>query len=102
MAGADHSDVRTGPRLLYVAARVGQGWSQLDAAQKWTANGIEFIRYTFEGQGENAGRKHTTVFATSGEDVVTLTLQSPVSMWPEAFDGFAALVASVRPVAKGP
>jgi hypothetical protein len=79
----------------------GQGWSRFDAAQKWTANGIAFIYYTSEGQGENAGRKHTMAFATIGEDDVTLSLQSPASIWPQAFDGLAALVASVRPIAQG-
>jgi hypothetical protein len=39
--------------------------------------------------------------ATIGEDFVIFTLQSPASMWPEAFDGFAALVATVRPTAHG-
>jgi hypothetical protein len=102
MAGAGHTDVRTGPRLPYIAfSDDRQGWSQLDAAQKWTANGIVFIYYTFEGQGENAGRKHTMVFATIGEDKVTLILQSRTSIWREAFDGLAALVASVHPTEKG-
>jgi hypothetical protein len=77
------------------------GWSKRDAvAQRWTANGIDFIYYTLEGQGENAGQRKTFVFGTIGKDFVTFTLQCEASIWPEAFAGLAEFVATVRPTEK--
>jgi hypothetical protein len=69
--------------------------------QRWTANGIDFICYTFKGEGENVGYRHAFVHTIFGGDVVTFDLESPASMWPEAFAGLAELVATVRPTEKG-
>jgi hypothetical protein len=56
-------------------------WSPLSPlAQKWSANGIDFYYYTFEGQDENANRRQTFVHASIGKDYVTFTLQCPTSM----------------------
>jgi hypothetical protein len=75
----------------YMTASFGK-WSRSEP-RKWTANGIDVIYDISEGQGKNAGRMKSEATATIREDFVIFALLSPTSMWPEAFNGFAALVA---------
>jgi hypothetical protein len=88
----------------------GPGWTKLHQPLEWSGNlppqtwlvhGIYFRYVTFKGEGERAGRQLTYVGGRIGTDLVTFILQCPASAWPEAFDGLAALVATVRPTEKG-
>jgi hypothetical protein len=102
------------PGMAHAELVIVPGWVQLDQPLQWprldqvpadgadvvVLNGIHFHYDTFEGQGERAGRRLIFVEGDIGEDSVTFTLNCPTSIWPEAFDGLAALVASVRPTAK--
>jgi hypothetical protein len=75
------------------------GLSALDPVpRKWTVNGVDFMYRRFAGEGGLFGdRLYVYVYANiGGGDYATLQLESPASMWPESFYGFAALVATVR------
>jgi hypothetical protein len=76
--------------------------SALDPTPRtWTVNGIVFTYRRFAGEGAFADHRYAYVYASvGGGEYLTLELISPASMWPEAFAGLAALVASVRPIEK--
>jgi len=84
---------------LQVDALVRDGWVQderLRPDSQWIVHGVPFFYATLHGTADEAGRHLGFVFATVHDDLVSFELQSPDSLWPVAFAGLEALVASLR------
>lgn len=85
-----------GSRLLDLQK---QGWvvdGTIAHDKKWSVAGIDFYHGTATGQSPKGELRLGFAYATIGDDLITVELQSPTSMWSTTYEEFRSLCFSAK------